>query len=315
MIRFLGPQPNIDHLKNEAKSLRNMHRRGDPQICPFVRNLARFSDATDEEILDADVPLADFQYALAMEYGFKSWKELRTAVVRDWPAADYVPDPKENAMILPNATGRVDAQVNRFAAAFVVVLNYMGAQTSYTTVMGDSGLAFIFQVDGSHRPYDADVPNLDFGWMPLDQWGADLRLRFLSRTYGIPIEYLDSDVTEYRDDPALHYRNHYETTVTGNLLQGRPVVAVSDDHQIVFGFDDGVPPLIGQLACVAEASLVRMGGFPWIVYTVGEQGDSMDRRQADLEALRFAVKLSRDEVDLAHLPGKSSGRKSWLPQE
>jgi hypothetical protein len=34
-------------------------------------------------------------------------------------------------------------------------------------------------------------------------------------------------------------------------------------------------------------------------------------RHADAEALDFAVRLLRDEVDLSDLPGKSTGRRSW----
>lgn len=311
MVRFLGPQPNIDHLKNEAKALRNQHRRRDPEICPFLKNLSRFKDASDQEILDAEVPLADFQYALAMEYGFVSWLELRNAITTNSPAGDYVPDPDKNALVLPNAVGGIDGWTNRFASSFTVALRYLGARTSYTTVMGDSGLAFVFQADSSQKPFGADIPNLDFGWMPLDQWGADLRLHFLGQVNGVAIALQSSDVTEFREDPALHYRKYYEAIVTQNLQQGRPVIAVGNDHHVVFGYDDGVPPLLGQLACSAEAVIARMDRFPWIVYTLGEKGDPIDRHRADLAALEFAVKLSRDEVDLRDHPGKSSGRKSW----
>ena len=37
----------------------------------------------------------------------------------------------------------------------------------------------------------------------------------------------------------------------------------------------------------------------------------MDRLQADVESLDYAVRLGRDEVDLSHLPGKSTGKRSW----
>ena len=57
--------------------------------------------------------------------------------------------------------------------------------------------------------------------------------------------------------------------------------------------------------------LRRLPHFPWEVSVPGEPGDPIDRHQADIEALEWAIRLGRDEVDLSGLPGKSSGRKSW----
>ncbi len=81
MVRFLPPEPNLDHLKNEAKALRKAHRRRDPEVCAVLRHVHRFREASDEEILAADVPLTQMQFALAREYGFGSWPELRSVVI------------------------------------------------------------------------------------------------------------------------------------------------------------------------------------------------------------------------------------------
>jgi hypothetical protein len=54
-----------------------------------------------------------------------------------------------------------------------------------------------------------------------------------------------------------------------------------------------------------------MEAYPWEVVVLGEPAVPMDRHQADAEALKFALRLGRDEVDLSHLPGKLSGRRAW----
>ena len=67
MVRFLPSQPDLDHLKNQAKALHKAHQQAKSEVCPVLRHLHRFADATDEEILSADVTLTEAQFALAME--------------------------------------------------------------------------------------------------------------------------------------------------------------------------------------------------------------------------------------------------------
>jgi len=52
------------------------HKGGDMSCCPTLRYHYRFSRAADEDILKAQVSLQEVQHALALDYGFKSWKEL-----------------------------------------------------------------------------------------------------------------------------------------------------------------------------------------------------------------------------------------------
>ena len=80
MTPSLPPRPDLDHLKKQAKALLKAHNRRDGQACETLRRLHRFSNAPDLEILSAEVSLGDVQYALAMDYGFKSWPELKKHV-------------------------------------------------------------------------------------------------------------------------------------------------------------------------------------------------------------------------------------------
>lgn len=311
MPRFLPPEPNLEHLKNEAKAIHKAHRRRDLDVCAVLRHVGRFHGASDEEILSADVPLTEVQFALARDYGFGSWPELRSVVVGLKPAGDYVAEADDDAMVLPDPPGGI-GHCNRQVAAFSMALSYLEAPADYETVAGDTGVAFILQADALHRPHGTDVRNLDIGWWPLDEWGVVMRLDFLGRASGVGVRRLPSVAREHKADAAQHYREHYEDEVAACLKAGRPVVALAGmDVGVVFGLDQGVPPLLMQTACAPEPKLIRATHYPWAAFVLDAPGAAIDRRQADLDALDYAVRLGRDEVDLSHLPGKSSGRRSW----
>ncbi len=78
MPRRLPSNPSVRFLQKEAKDLLKAHKSGDPSCCPTLRYHFRFSRASDEEILKAEVSLQETQHALSLDYGFKSWKELKS---------------------------------------------------------------------------------------------------------------------------------------------------------------------------------------------------------------------------------------------
>ena len=314
MARFLPPQPHLDHLKNEAKALHKAREQRAPEVCPVLRHLHRLRQASDEEIFSADVTLTEVQFALAMDYGFASWDELRRAVLGLKPAEDYDPAARDDALLLPNPPPGLGTAVNRFAAGFSLALSYMGADADAVTVAGDSGLAFLLQADSQHHPYGTNTKQLDMGWWPLDSWGAMLRLDFLGRAYGIPMRQLPSVASEYGADHAAHYHKYHQVEILRNLHVGRPVVAVGPGVEGIYficGYDGGDPPLLGQVSCETGTNVHRMEKCPWQVILLDEPGDPIDRRQSDADALGFALRLGRDEVDLSHLPGKLAGRSAW----
>ena len=80
MSPTLPPKPSLRHLSEQAKDLVKRHGRGDAGVCATLRRLRRFVGAGDADILSADVALHDAQFALAMDYGFGSWAELKAHV-------------------------------------------------------------------------------------------------------------------------------------------------------------------------------------------------------------------------------------------
>ena len=70
MSRDLPPNPNLEHLKKQAKALLDMLRQQ-----------------------KADATLVDAQHALAREYGFPSWPKLKTHVEAIPAPLPPIPDP------------------------------------------------------------------------------------------------------------------------------------------------------------------------------------------------------------------------------
>jgi Lon protease-like protein len=83
MRRELPSRPHLDHLKKQAKELLAAHKRGEDEAMERLRaalpSLARKPAA---EIAGAKIALHDAQSAIAREYGFASWNELRAEVAR-----------------------------------------------------------------------------------------------------------------------------------------------------------------------------------------------------------------------------------------
>jgi len=77
---MLPLQPNLEHLKKQAKDLLKAHQHGDAAVCPTLRHLRHLQHAADAEILAAPLTQRQAQHALAREYGFTNWADLKSAV-------------------------------------------------------------------------------------------------------------------------------------------------------------------------------------------------------------------------------------------
>jgi len=199
------------------------------------------------------------------------------------------------------------ADSNSFARGLEVVLNYVGTETDYDTLMGDSGQAFIIQSEEGGPLLDGAV---DVGWWPLDSWNMKARVGFVSKAVGRQIRWLPCDVDEYHADPAGYYRNHYELAVKESIAVRRPLVAQIEPAFVVTGYDEQEPPLLGDCSLRDEVQTNRIEEYPCGLVVLGEATAPMNRRQADLEALSYAVALGRDTADPGG-QGGSPARGRW----
>jgi hypothetical protein len=80
-VRRLPSNPNLDHLKHQAKDLRKEHTARTPGVAQRIREFhPRFGRATDAEIFAAHLNLTEAQLAIAREYGFPSWTRLKAHI-------------------------------------------------------------------------------------------------------------------------------------------------------------------------------------------------------------------------------------------
>ncbi|MAF12534.1 hypothetical protein CMK11_18970 [Candidatus Poribacteria bacterium] len=192
------------------------------------------------------------------------------------------------------------ADNNSCARGLAAVLEFLGHDVDYDTIMGDSGQAFIAQgEEDSTNLIDGAV---DVGWWPLEPVGMTIRLDFLEKAVGRELrDVLPSHeaggYVAYRDDPAAYYRKWLAPVVDDSLSRGMPGIAQHGTWFVVTDVDDGDPPVIGAWACGAEREIVRLtDGYPYNLLVPGDTTRQLDRTTADAEALRYAVALHRDEV-------------------
>ena len=78
----LPPNPNLEHLKSQAKKLLKAHRGGSVDAIDRIRSFfPRLANAADGRIQQAEFGLQDAQLVIAREYGFENWSQLKERVI------------------------------------------------------------------------------------------------------------------------------------------------------------------------------------------------------------------------------------------
>ncbi len=109
-VRRLPANPNLDHLKYQAKDLLKEHAARDAASGQRIREFhPRFTHATDAEIFAAPLKLSDAQLIIARESGFPSWTRLKLHI--EQPS-------KPNQQNLPHHE-RIDDPIFRRAVEFI----------------------------------------------------------------------------------------------------------------------------------------------------------------------------------------------------
>lgn len=77
----LPPNPNLDHLKYQARDLLKAHASREPQAAQRIREFhPRFQECTDTTIFDVRFRLSDAQLTIARERGFGNWARLKRRI-------------------------------------------------------------------------------------------------------------------------------------------------------------------------------------------------------------------------------------------
>jgi len=89
--RVLPPNPNLDHLKHQAKDLLRAHQARNRAVAQRIREFhPRFHEAADDEIFRAHLTLGDAQLAIAREYGFPNWTRLKRRIDQPTDSDDVI---------------------------------------------------------------------------------------------------------------------------------------------------------------------------------------------------------------------------------
>jgi hypothetical protein len=81
MTRSLPTAPNLEHLKKQAKDLRKSHGNKNTECCEVLKLLHQYRELSNDGILNSELSLNEAQLALSLDYGFKSWGELKKHVL------------------------------------------------------------------------------------------------------------------------------------------------------------------------------------------------------------------------------------------
>jgi hypothetical protein len=88
-VRRLPSNPNLDHLKYQAKDLLKARAARELDAAQRLREFhPRFRTATDAAIFDTHLKLSDAQLAIARESGFPSWARLKKHIEKPTLAGD-----------------------------------------------------------------------------------------------------------------------------------------------------------------------------------------------------------------------------------
>jgi Ankyrin repeats (3 copies) len=80
-VRSLPPNPNLNHLKYQAKDLLKGHAARKLDVAQRIREFhPDFKTTLDAEIFSADFSLGSAQLIIAREHGFRSWARLKEHV-------------------------------------------------------------------------------------------------------------------------------------------------------------------------------------------------------------------------------------------
>ncbi len=201
--------------------------------------------------------------------------------VRGMIKIDWNPKTKENE------------EAHYFYLGLAKILNFLGDNIKYETIMGDSGQAFITQ--GAYGKNTTDP-----GWWPIENGLLPARLNFLEQTVGRKLKCIEGKW----EDMDEQYKKTFKPAFKEVFEKKIPcIIEIPHVWFIATGLDDGIPPMYGKwLGAKEDAKVDRIKGnwqeSPWPTFMVAptENIEKLDRKISDLRALHYAICLHRNQV-------------------
>lgn len=214
-----------------------------------------------------------------------------------------------------------ETEVEMNAGGLAMVLEYLNIEADYDTLMGDSGMAFVWQANTLQKKGGNVTKFLSAG----QPFAFAARVDFLSQTLGqrLKLEYLPDHASGAVSLPAFNYE-HVLPAVETEVKAGRPVLGLDNRSLVVAGYElysDGLRncffvhwpgPGANQLSKYREDLLG--------VVAVGDPMPQLDRKEADRAAIQHAVMLGRDTLfngasfpEIADADADADGESDCLP--
>jgi len=154
MSRQLPPNPSLEQLKKQAKSLLKRQQAADSEAFTRIREShPRFRNLPEEKISASPFALADAQLVIASEYGFASWAKLQSHV----KTLEAASSTAESVASLRDAAGKGDlARLNVLLDAHPELIDERGGEGARTplhqAVFGNSEAAVKLLLDRGANP-------------------------------------------------------------------------------------------------------------------------------------------------------------------
>jgi len=215
--------------------------------------------------------------------------------------------PYPKSAMLENVPGG-KAHYDAFVGGLTIALSHSGIPTDYDTLVGDLGTAFILQASDQVPKYGGA---LDAGWWPLAWDCLPVLFERVAPALGVRVEWVGGNYDEYKADPAAYYRDRLAGTVKASITSGRPVLENHGFWEVVVGYDGEEPPLLSFCPRSGDGkqSIKRLEKHPIVVAALGSAVSRLDRKTADLEALKRAVALGRDQIPMPN--GYRTGQRAF----
>jgi hypothetical protein len=317
MSRSLPANASLRHLRKEAKDILKAHGQGSPSVCRVLRHLRRFDAAPEGDILAADLALHEVQFALALDYGFSNWNDLKAHVEARASAAP-ASDAEVGPTILDGAGGfsNVDPALSHMRA-IRHVLEYHGQRVDWGWLMGVCGEAFCCYCHPVGTYLTQHVHSWDVANAALQHYGYAGRWTTPGFTNDVPklLAPLHAEIAKGRPAiapgivPAPNGVNsrcdHWYVVVGVDAVRGTVTVAGHGDTLIETGLPAGDagpsgphPCWYGIIRTFAPGSNGHYGPDRPI-FVVRRTGSPQEPKQAAIAALKRAVLLAREEFTQA----------------
>lgn len=302
MTRTLPPRPSLAQLKHQAKDLRIDARERESKALATLRQLRRFSDASEEDIARAPVALSEAQFALALDYGFPGWPELKRHVeaLRSALESEASHANRPSSVVEQDGVTFIEGlerhrwgggtrRQNSVIATLSLVAERLGDDADYDFLMGASGAAFRIQMAETRLCPSSPHARLGFDCaeLAIEAWGRS-------------VEWID---THGGDEPR---RATARTKALASIERGVPALYDHEESSLIVGYTS--EGLVLRRYAADHEGYEPMQSWPFAIGIVGaDRREPREARDLTGRSLRLAVDL----FDVGSVRGYQCGSAAY----